>query len=415
MAGTRGIAKVRGGQIQDATMRDINFDSANPLAENKVNINWANHKEALAATKVDVWVQVNNKDASGLNQIDVTSALSPGTIATGENVEGIVLERIVEVRKAGSADTPIFDADGDVVYGKLAHSTGVFTLKFYSTVGGVETAFTMPATTNVDFRYALRTNLSVLPKDAILNGGASFVEEAVDVKAFLNLTQLMKDLYGASGTLSNDGNAHLAKDLVTQISEEATARTNADKAIRDDIASSADGKGAELVGVQSDANYTGANAQEVLSNLASRTKWLEENGGAEVTATHTREAATANNYFAQKTGGDAFASLEARLNEIENVVDAQADFAHDAVNRLDSEDDEAVFEAVGGETQWLFTGGVKAKEKGCILFINGMAQAPGINMSRVLEGGTGYVLGFNFAPETLTAGDVCYAVFKKVI
>lgn len=416
MAGTRGLAKFRGEQLKNALMRDSHFDVNNKINENKVDITWLNHKEVLEATKIDVWLQVNNKVASGVNNITVTADLDAYPISTGEAVEGLRLEEKVVIRKAGTADTPIADGDGDVVYGKITKPAADFVLSFYSIVGGEETAFIMPADTSIDYKVALRTNMSIIPADAIIrSGGASFVEGATDAKAYLNLNQLMKDLYGGAGTLDNDGNANLATPLVTQISDEASARADADQAIRDDLASTSAnaGKGAKAVGVETNTDYTGQTVQAVLNDMGSRITYLEDNGGAEVTATHTRDAASANNYFPQKTGASEFASLEERLVDIETVADAQFKDKETRVTKLETEDDRYAFEATGGETEVYLPSGKKAKNNSLFMSINGAIQAPDINYAEK-KNGSNEVVGVDFTPETLLAGDVVFMWWKNL-
>ncbi len=408
MAGTRGIATIRGEQIRAKSLRDSHFDENFKINENKIDIQWLNHKEILEATKVDVFIQINNKDVSNLSEIDLTADIGSRSIATDLQTEGVVLDQKVVIRKAGTEDTAILDADGDRVYGRLEYDAvnNKFILKFYSMVGGTETAFTMPANTSIDLKYVLRTNLSIIPVDAILNGGAGFVEGATDAKAYMNLQQLMKDLYGPSGTLDNDGNANLVKSVVQQIADEVTARQEADQAIRDDLAATT---GAGMVGVITDPNYTGLNVQQVLSDLASRIKGIETGSSTEVVDTHTREANSANGYFVAKT----VASLEERLVDIETVADAQFKDNATRLTKLETEDDRYAYEATGGETSVNLPSGKKAKPNTLFLSLNGALQAPGINYEEIKDVDQN-IIGVNFAPQTLNVGDVVMMWWKNV-
>jgi hypothetical protein len=219
MAGTRGIAGLRGEQIRAGVLRDYHFDSNYKIGEDKVNIQWGNHREILEDTKIDVRVQINNKQVAGLSEIDLTEDIGERPISTGLDVEGVVLTEKVLIRETGT-DKPVPDADADPVYGRIEEDEGDLVLRFYSNVGGVETAYTFANDApNIDLQYVLRTNLSVLPVDAIIKGGAGFVEGATDAKAHMNLIQLMKDIYGSGGSLDNDGNANLAKSIVDQIAD----------------------------------------------------------------------------------------------------------------------------------------------------------------------------------------------------
>jgi hypothetical protein len=219
MAGTRGIAGLRGEQIRAGVLRDYHFDSNYKIGEDKVNIQWGNHREILEDTKIDVFVQVNDVAVAGLSELDVTADVGGRPVSTGTSVEGVVLTEKVQIRATGT-DSPIGDADSDVVYGRLEENAGVYTLKFYSIVGGTEQPYTFDAGAgNIDYRFVVRTNLSVIPVDAIIKGGAGFVEGATDARAYMNLIQLMKDIYGSGGSLDNDGNANLAKSIVDQIAD----------------------------------------------------------------------------------------------------------------------------------------------------------------------------------------------------
>lgn len=413
MAGTRGIAGFRGEQLRGGIMRDYHFDTLNKINENKVDIQWANHREILEATKIDVRVQANNKTVAGLSQLDVTADVGARAVSTGATVEGVVLGEKVLIRSTGT-DSPIGDADSDVVYGKLTEDGGDYTLSFFSIVSGAEQAYTFPVgASNIDYQFVVRTNLSVIPVDAIIKGGAGFVEGATDAKAYMNLIQLMKDLYGGSGTLDNDGNANLGKSIVEQIADEATAREDADQEIRDDLAATT---GAGLVGVIADPNYTGLTVQAVLADLAVRLTETENL----TDGLSTRDADTENGYF---TAGD-FGTAEGRVDNLEETVDAKfkgiddKDAAQDErLTKLETEDEEEVYEATGGETDYDLMNGA-AKPKTALLSINGAIQAPGINFEYKTNG-QGHITGFTFAPDTLKVvngvPDVLFIKYKKVL
>lgn len=370
MAGTRGLAQFKGKQLNAGIMRDRHFDEANKINERFIDIDFNAHRETLEDTKIDVFSQVNDKEVAGLGKLDITSDLGGKTISTGVGVEGVVPDVRVELRQKGSEDFPFIDEDGDRVYGRITEDAGVVTLNFFSEVAGVEAPYTFAVdSSNMDFRYTLRTNMSVIPVDAIINGGSGFVEGATDANAYMNLIQLMKDVYGTSGTLDNDGNTNLVKDIVTQIADEINARTEADTEILENFASTVDGKGANLVGVEVDVNgnYVGVTVQEVLTELAART------------------VATEND-----------------LN--------------DRVGKLETENEEEVFEALGGETTYSLVKGI-AKPNTVLLAINGQIQAPGINFTYV-KNLDGNITGFDFEPDVLEVvngvPDVLFVQYKKV-
>ncbi|MGG1263861.1 hypothetical protein [Brevibacillus laterosporus] len=406
MAGTRGIATLRGEQLRGQSIRDFHFDVNNKVSENKIEIKWNEHREILEDTKIDVFVQVNDKAVAGMSQIDVTDDVGTRPVSTSTRVEGVVLSEKVQIRAKGT-DSPIGDTDADVVYGLIEEQAGTYTLKFYSTVGKDEQPFTFTVGAgNIDYRFVVRTNLSVIPVDAIVNGGSGFVEGATDAKAYMNLMQLMKDIYGASGTLDNDGSANLATNLVTQVSNEVQSRIEGDKSIRDDFS---DTTGASLIGVVTDSNYTGLTVQTVLTNLANRLKGTEKltDGLA------SRDKDSVNGYF---TSGD-YVTAEGRIIDLESKTDSALKEQADRLVRLEIEDEEEVYEATGGEAEYNFTKG-EAKPKTVLVAINGGIQAPGINFDYKINA-KGNIIGLNFAPDTLKVtsqgADILFIKYKKVL
>jgi hypothetical protein len=410
MAGTRGLAKFGGNQLKPQLMRDYHFDAANKLNEDKVNIQWLNHREVLEATKVDVFVQVNAQPVAGLNSIEITAQLNGKEVASDNQTEGVVTGVKIDLRQAGTEDFPFIDADGDRVYGKIRFENGKYFLDFFSEEAGAETAYTFASdAVNMDFRYILRSNLSVIPVDALIKGGAGFVEGATDANAYMNLNQIMKDLY-VGGSLDNDGNANLAKPIVQQILDEIQAREDGDEEVLNILASTLESEGSSLVGVVADPNYTGANVQAVLASLASRLVELETNGGEEIENARTRDAATANGVFSERTGENAFTALEDRFEDIENVVDVQVTalaekdvLLEDRVEKLETEDIQEVYEATGGETGYTLAQGV-ARPGTFFLAFNGQLQAPGLHYE-LITNAEGNITGVTFAPDTLTGGD----------
>jgi hypothetical protein len=414
MAGTRGISSFRGEQLRSKLLRDGHFDVNNKINENKIDLKWAQHREILEDTKIDVFIQKNNVAVgAGTSFIEVTADITNKTIAVDTSTEGVVLTEKAILRKTGTEDFPFIDADGDKVYGKLRHVPAdgedpeAFFLDFYSVVGGTEQAYTFASAVNVDYKYVNRTNMSIVPANAIINAGSAFVEGATDAKAYMNLNQLMKDLYGAGGTLDGDGNANLGTNIVTQIANEIDAREDADQEIRDDFAATT---GAGLVGVITDTNYTGLTVQAVLSNLAQRLKAQETlNDGIA-----TRDADTANGYFQE---GD-FTTAEGRIDDLEAAADAAFKAQHDRLTVLEQEDQREVYESDGSsETGYTLLNG-PAKPNTLFVALNSALQVPGLHYDEVLDVNDN-VVGISFAPDTLKVvegvPDNLFLWYKKVL
>lgn len=437
------ITRIRGEQIKDGVLLNqhiaddqiVNAKIASnaAIAESKLDIAWYDrYHDALKVRKIVDFVQVNGTSVGGESVIDI-SAIIPNTVpavdstytagadptaTTGEGVIATGSKNKAIIRDATTGE-PVLDASDNEVYGRVSVIDGDFALSFYSLISGVETAFTMPASTTINWQYAKRFNLDAV--DEMFASNEKFVEGAADATAHLNISQLAKDIYGASAYnhLDRDGNGNFGSgaslyerleaiansaddeegsalvgfyndqvragakftagvatvfdalyDLLDQAdqfkSDLATAgsstlgaklvgiedstgnitATNVGDALTEivqniidletNLASTADGEGAALIGVEANANFTGSTVQAVLEDIAGRLNDIEDNGDAEVNDTHTRDAASANNYFAQKTGVNAFATLEARIVDIETIVDAEAKDFEDRITDLET-------------------------------------------------------------------------------
>lgn len=437
------ITRIRGEQIKDGVIlnqhisdnqiMDAKIASNAAISESKLNIAWYDrYHDALKVRKIVDFVQVNGTAVGGESVVDI-SAIIPNTVpavdstytagadptaSTGEGVLATGSKNKAIVRNAATGE-PLLDANDNEVYGRVSVIDGDFALSFYSLVSGVETAYTMPANTTIDWQYAKRFNLDAV--DEMFASNEKFVEGSADATAHLNIAQLAKDIYGGSAYnhLDRDGNGNFSNGLSLYERLEAVANsaddqegsalvgfyndqvragatftagvanvfdalydlldqadafkqdlaevgsatlgavligiqdannqitaTTVDGALSEiaaalyqfesDLASTSASEGASLIGVTSNGDYTGATVQAVLDDLSSRTSYLENNGGAEVTETHDRELASTNSYFAQKIGVAAFGTLEDRLLDIETVVDTTAKDFEDRVTSLET-------------------------------------------------------------------------------
>jgi hypothetical protein len=265
------ISRIRGEQIRLGALKNEHVNDSAAIAESKLNIDWDGHyHSALQVKKVVDFIQVNGTTVSGLSA-DI-SGIIPNSVPNVESEqtdEGVIVsgeKNKAPIRSAVTGD-PIVDADENQVYGRVEFEAGEYVLKFYSVVSGVQTAFSMPSGTVINWQYAKRFNLDNVPEMFAAN--EKFVEGAADATAHLNIAQLAKDLYGAGYSLDRDGNANLGTDIATQISNEINARTNADQAIRNDLSDTTSAtKGANSVGVYDAGDrFTGGNVNEVLVEL----------------------------------------------------------------------------------------------------------------------------------------------------
>lgn len=82
--------------------------------------------------------------------------------STGETVIGVVTSGAAN--RVEINDGNLFTPAGNEVYGRVTETGGVYTLTYYSSVGGTETAYTLPATT-IKFEFNYRFDFARLPAD----------------------------------------------------------------------------------------------------------------------------------------------------------------------------------------------------------------------------------------------------------
>lgn len=92
-------------------------------------------------------VDISSPSGSSIN---VSTQMTGKSVSSGQTVKGVVVSspynEVVIKRLTGSeSDTHIEDSSGNVVFGRLTHSAGVWTLSFFTDVSGTETAYTMTA------------------------------------------------------------------------------------------------------------------------------------------------------------------------------------------------------------------------------------------------------------------------------
>lgn len=131
-------------------------------------------------------------DSQAVPLIFTTSETTPGVIKTINNrVE-------IYVSTTGAK----IEYSGYEVYGRLTESAGVITLTYYYLVGGVETSYSFPSATTIDFEFNYRFEFKDLPTDSIIaikqrhvqddvaNTGGKIKVEKLTVSSLNNISAL---------------------------------------------------------------------------------------------------------------------------------------------------------------------------------------------------------------------------------
>ena len=129
-------------------------------------------------------VRANNFTTSVSNSDTTTTALTtalstagfgggtvPLTPSGNENVSGVITTSMNNTVLIfdGTTKEVISDGNGNEVYGRLTESGGVYTLSYYSLVGGVETNYDFTIATSIDFEFSYRFEFKDLPTDSLIS------------------------------------------------------------------------------------------------------------------------------------------------------------------------------------------------------------------------------------------------------
>lgn len=128
---------------------------------------------------LDGYVRITSISASATST-NISTALStalatagrngvsvPVQVSSGTEVMGVVTAKRVEIF---DGTTKLKFSDGSVngndeVYGKIAESTGVYTLSYFTNEAGTETAYSFPTSTSIIAEFPYRYDFARLPPD----------------------------------------------------------------------------------------------------------------------------------------------------------------------------------------------------------------------------------------------------------
>lgn len=421
MSGFQGLngKQIRNGVIEDSHVKG-------KFSESVLNINWsdASHAQSILRNKIITdFVQLGNtlSVVSGASTLNLTLALDVDTVT----IPGVTLNKAVNFRT--SLGDPFNDSNGKEVVAKITSKVGPhagggfdYVMSFFENDG--TTPFTFPANATLDILYPVKSNLW----DATENFAANerFVDGAVDIRTKLNIEQLAKDIYGDAYVFNANGDSTQTKTLYTILSERtlggnantaaltatqiidevyearggktsllerlnsmAQAVIDADKAIRDDLASAVTGKGASTVGIEDSGSlFTGNTVEAVTQEIGTEIK----------------------NARGSKASIDE--RLDVSINEDGTLKDSAKIHVHGKLAfKLDADGTDVIFDSLASPK---ITGAmIKDGTDDLEVYINGSLQAETFNYTTHVSGG--FITGFSFAPDVITTADVVMLKWTK--
>lgn len=124
----------------------------------------------------DVWTGAINFNASSSSN-NVTAAITTVLSTAGRGGVSVPLQVAATAESIGlvtaaadnrveiwrTSDGAKIAASGNEVYGRLTEAGGVYTLSYFTSVGGTETVYTFPSATSIDFYFSYRYDLARIP------------------------------------------------------------------------------------------------------------------------------------------------------------------------------------------------------------------------------------------------------------
>lgn len=329
--------KARGSQIKLNSITDEHIQVGTLIHQDKLGIDWETKGAEILATRLLVdYVQVDGKSVnSGTSSVTVTGQIS-AVPANDDETKGAVIQsgkNKVVLRDSITGD-PFVSVDGTEVYGKLTHNGTDYSINFFAKdLAGAEQAHTFVESAVIDFQFPQRFDFNTIAENFASN--EKFVDGASDVSARLDLEQIVKDAFGGSYSLDQDGNANRSKTILQEIIDETSGVVNTSVKANIVIDEVVDARG-------------------VAASLSGRFATIETNIGtnADDIATVTTEVTNARGTSA--TLVDELSRIETkvddevtnRVNDVQSVRDALASVATgEGASLVSIEDAGAVFTA----------------------------------------------------------------------
>lgn len=130
---------------------------------------------------LQAWVGIASFATAGGTSDTITTTLTTALSTAGNGGVSVPLQvgsaaqmgvntaagfNVTPVYVAGTKDV-LLDASGQEVYGKITNSGSAWTLSYFSIVSGTETAYTIAASTSIDFEVPYVFTFELLPLTAI--------------------------------------------------------------------------------------------------------------------------------------------------------------------------------------------------------------------------------------------------------
>ena len=307
--------QINGKQIRSGSIDDSHIKGK--FSENVLDINWesASHAQSLLKNKVILdYIQLVAPVIFSEGTTSSTVNLTLDDNSAGA-LPGVVVGESIRFRTTDG--DPLIGPDKKEIVGKITSKIGPgsvsgfdYTVALFNSDG--VTPYEVSVATTVEILYAIRTTLWDASENFASN--ERFIDGAVDIRSKLNMTQLAKDVFGDGYVFNENGDAtqpvnlvdivtskttgstvntnsitatniidevYTARggkvDLATRLTEIANTASTAVTALKQDLASVDNGKGASLVGVEdADGNFTSTNIEGVLGELASANKEVVE-------------------------------------------------------------------------------------------------------------------------------------------
>lgn len=191
---------------------------------------------------------IQGVDQTGVSgsSTDVSTDMTGKVPSSGATVEGVVVtapqnKLILRQASGASEDDSFFDGSGNLVYGRLTESSGVWTVSYFVNLAGVETPYSFPSPVDVRWYYQelynpllnppVYSEFAAIPSD---NATADVIQATTSEYGKVLLSSTSPVAIGASpitgsgtGTVSNEGHTHagvhsVAKNGSAQILGDAT-------------------------------------------------------------------------------------------------------------------------------------------------------------------------------------------------